>query len=72
MSKSIMIEAKGMEPMTGVSRSAMRSAFDMLAEWRQRTRERRALAQLSARDLTDLGIGHGERIIEVEKPFWRA
>ena len=45
--------------------------MDFLAAWRQRTQERRALAQLSARDLRDLGIGHGDRVMEVYKPFWR-
>jgi uncharacterized protein YjiS (DUF1127 family) len=37
----------------------------------ERARTRRLLAQLDARQLSDLGISHAERINELDKPFWR-
>lgn len=38
---------------------------------RQRSRTRRQLAALDDRLLADAGISHGERIEELNKPFWR-
>lgn len=43
-----------------------------LSLWRQRARERRELALLSARDLKDLGMTQGSARFEASKPFWRA
>lgn len=40
--------------------------------WRKRQRDRRALAQLSARDLHDVGLSWSDIAYEAEKPFWRA
>lgn len=40
--------------------------------WRQRARERRQLALLSARDVHDLGLTEPQVQFEVNKPFWRA
>ena len=40
--------------------------------WRQRARDRRALSELSARDLHDAGISWSDVVYEAEKPFWRA
>jgi uncharacterized protein YjiS (DUF1127 family) len=40
--------------------------------WRQRQRDRRQLAELSARDLHDVGLSWSDVAYEAEKPFWRA
>jgi uncharacterized protein YjiS (DUF1127 family) len=40
--------------------------------WRERQRQRRELAQWSARDLQDVGISWSDIVRETEKPFWRA
>lgn len=52
------------------------STLDILAgairTWRQRARERRQLALLSARDVHDLGLTEQQIQFEIDKPFWRA
>ena len=40
--------------------------------WRKRQRDRRQLAQLSPRDLHDVGLSWSDIVYEAEKPFWRA
>jgi uncharacterized protein YjiS (DUF1127 family) len=40
--------------------------------WRERQRARQQLAQLSARDLHDVGLSWSDIAYEAEKPFWRA
>ncbi len=40
--------------------------------WRQRQIQRRQLAELSARDLHDVGLSWSDIAYEAEKPFWRA
>ncbi|HEY7579122.1 MAG TPA: DUF1127 domain-containing protein [Acetobacteraceae bacterium] len=40
--------------------------------WRQRVRERRALAELSARELADFGATSADVYRELSTPFWRA
>jgi uncharacterized protein YjiS (DUF1127 family) len=40
--------------------------------WRQRIRERRALADLSERDLADFGATTADVYRELSTPFWRA
>ena len=40
--------------------------------WRKRQRDRRVLAQRSARDLHDVGLSWSDIVYEAEKPFWRA
>ncbi len=43
-----------------------------LQVWHQRQHNRRQLAQLSARDLHDVGLSWSDVVYEAEKPFWRA
>lgn len=43
-----------------------------LQTWYQRRQNRRQLAQLSARDLHDIGLSWSDIVYEAEKPFWRA
>jgi uncharacterized protein YjiS (DUF1127 family) len=40
--------------------------------WRRRQQERRLLAELSDRDLHDVGLSWSDVALEAEKPFWRA
>jgi len=37
-----------------------------------RQHERRVLAELTDRDLHDVGLSRGDIYFEAEKPFWRA
>jgi uncharacterized protein YjiS (DUF1127 family) len=46
--------------------------LETLRIWRKRQQNRRQLAQLSARDLHDVGLSWGDVAYEAEKPFWRA
>jgi uncharacterized protein YjiS (DUF1127 family) len=49
--------------------AAFRSRF---ATWRNRTRYRRALAQMSERELGDIGVTWSQVAEEINKPFWHA
>ena len=40
--------------------------------WRQRARERRALAALTPRELADFGASTADVYRELSTPFWRA
>jgi uncharacterized protein YjiS (DUF1127 family) len=40
--------------------------------WRKRLRDRRQLAELTPRDLHDVGLSWSDVVYEAEKPFWRA
>jgi uncharacterized protein YjiS (DUF1127 family) len=40
--------------------------------WRKRRSERRQLAELTERDLHDVGLSWSDVVFEAEKPFWRA
>jgi uncharacterized protein YjiS (DUF1127 family) len=40
--------------------------------WRQRQLQRRQLAELTERDLHDVGLSWSDVAYEAEKPFWRA
>jgi uncharacterized protein YjiS (DUF1127 family) len=50
--------------------------FEQLNEtfhiWRERQLQRRQLAQLTERDLHDVGLSWSDVAYEAEKPFWRA
>jgi uncharacterized protein YjiS (DUF1127 family) len=43
-----------------------------LRQWRQRSRERAALAELSRRELADFGASTADVWRELSAPFWRA
>jgi uncharacterized protein YjiS (DUF1127 family) len=49
-----------------------RKLSETIHVWRQRQRERHLLAQLSDRDLHDVGLSWSDIALEAEKPFWRA
>lgn len=42
-----------------------------LRRWQLNARSRRQLAALDERLLADAGINPGERLAELDKPFWR-
>jgi uncharacterized protein YjiS (DUF1127 family) len=50
--------------------------FKQLSEtfhiWRERQLQRRQLAELTERDLHDVGLSWSDIAYEAEKPFWRA
>lgn len=48
-----------------------RRAAATLREWREVARTRRELAQLSDRELHDIGITYAEAQFESAMPFWR-
>jgi len=47
-------------------------AFETLLIWQERDQQRRALAQLDARMLKDVGLSRAEVGLELRKPFWQA
>ena len=49
-----------------------RNARTTLRLWRERSQNRRALAQWNERDLHDIGLSWSSVSEEVNKPFWRA
>jgi uncharacterized protein YjiS (DUF1127 family) len=51
--------------------SHLRQALALFDTWRQRLRDRRALALMDERSLRDLGLTRYEALYEVRKPFWR-
>ncbi len=48
------------------------STLEQRLRWRRRARGRAALAQMSDRDLLDIGITRADVARESAKPFWRA
>jgi uncharacterized protein YjiS (DUF1127 family) len=42
-----------------------------LRRWRERSRVRRLLAAMSARELQDIGVSHSDIAHEIGKPFWQ-
>jgi uncharacterized protein YjiS (DUF1127 family) len=47
------------------------SAFDLVATWLQRSRERRQLQTLDYHALSDLGLSRDQVTREIEKRFWQ-
>jgi uncharacterized protein YjiS (DUF1127 family) len=47
------------------------AAFDLLCDWTERNRQRRALLSLSDAMLRDIGISRADALREGEKPFWK-
>ena len=52
--------------------SLLARAIETLSVWRQRVRERRALARLDERDWHDFGASSSDVFAELRRPFWRA
>ena len=47
-------------------------AVRTLLIWQERASQRRALAQLDARMLKDVGLSRADVALEMRKPFWHA
>jgi uncharacterized protein YjiS (DUF1127 family) len=47
------------------------AAFDLLCDWAERNRQRRALLSLSDTMLRDIGVSRADALREGEKPFWK-
>ena len=47
------------------------AAFELVARWIERARQRDALAALDDHALRDIGITRVEAVREAGKPFWR-
>jgi uncharacterized protein YjiS (DUF1127 family) len=45
---------------------------ETLHVWRERQHQRRQLAELTDRELHDVGLSWSDIVFEAEKPFWRA
>ncbi|MGF6098236.1 DUF1127 domain-containing protein [Pseudomonas sp. 18175] len=52
-------------------RQLLNKTASTLAKWARQARERRQLAQLDRRELSDVGISPSDRLTELSKPFWR-
>lgn len=53
-----------------VRQATNRSWVQVIGVWIERSRERRALANLDDRLLDDVGISRSEATREIAKPFW--
>ena len=53
-------------------KTARRGLLATLRLWRQRARERRALAELTERELADFGATSADVYRELSTPFWRS
>jgi uncharacterized protein YjiS (DUF1127 family) len=58
-------------PCPAQARSVRERVLATLGLWRRRSRERRALAQLSPWALHDLGVSNAEVWAEIHKAPWR-
>ncbi len=66
-------------PRAGIGATGVRSGFGQfllrisltLNMWYDRARQRRHLAQLDDRLLSDIGVDRATAMQEVSKPFWR-
>ncbi|MGB0750232.1 MAG: DUF1127 domain-containing protein [Magnetospiraceae bacterium] len=58
------------------SRAARSQGFtailEILSQWGQRYRTRRALARLDDRLAKDIGFSRADIVQEIDKPFWQA
>ncbi len=62
----------GVEHFSGPVRAAALRGFATLLLWRERAKQRPALAQLDDRMLRDVGLSPADVLWESRKPFWRA
>ena len=60
-----------MDTQTPVYRRLLIKTAHTLARWARQAHERRQLAQMDHRELSDLGISPSDRLTELSKPFWR-
>jgi uncharacterized protein YjiS (DUF1127 family) len=61
----------GLRPRRSFVLGAVVGAFEMLAVWQDRRRQRSTLARLDDRMLRDIGLTYADVDGEISKPFWR-
>lgn len=61
----------GMRPRRSFVLQAVAAAFEQLAVWQERRRQRFTLARLDDRMLRDIGLTYADVEGEISKPFWR-
>jgi uncharacterized protein YjiS (DUF1127 family) len=69
--RSMALPARTAAPACEPPASHWRRALALLRTWRQRFRDREALAQLDDRSLRDIGLTRCDALGEADKPFWR-
>lgn len=52
--------------------SLLAQISETLHVWHERQHQRRQLAELTERELHDVGLSWSDVVFEAEKPFWRA
>ncbi|KMT56444.1 DUF1127 domain-containing protein [Pseudomonas fildesensis] len=60
-----------MNTLTSPYKRLLSRAARAFVRWMRHSHERRQLAQLDPRELSDAGISQGDRMAELSKPFWR-
>lgn len=55
----------------GFFASLRKNVVDTVVLWNKRVEARRELAELSFRDIQDIGLDQAEIDREIAKPFWR-
>nr|WP_312495669.1 DUF1127 domain-containing protein [Pseudomonas cremoris] len=60
-----------MDTQTPLYRRLLNKTGCTLARWARQAHERRQLAQMDRRELSDVGISPSDRLCELSKPFWR-
>lgn len=60
-----------MDTQTPLYKRLLNKTARTLARWARQAHERRQLAQMDRRELSDVGISPSERLSELSKPFWR-
>ncbi len=66
------IERDGAMAGSGEAVRRLRQCRAALATWLQRSRDRRALAKMSDRELADIGVCRASVDTEIDKSFWRS
>jgi len=51
--------------------ASLRASAALVEGWLQRSRQRRALAELDDRQLRDIGVTRAQALAEAARPFWR-
>ncbi|AZP70066.1 DUF1127 domain-containing protein [Pseudomonas poae] len=60
-----------MDTQTPLYKRLLNKTARTLARWVRQAHERRQLAQMDRRELSDVGISPSDRLSELSKPFWR-
>jgi len=54
-----------------ISHESLTAPLRLVRRWRQRARDRTALARLDSRMLRDIGLTPSDVMREINRPFWR-